>query len=525
MSAPGEIAKADSMASPDEILVDPVSEKHFGTKHLMGDLKGRAVRGGSVTVASQGAKFVMQLGSTAILARLLTPADFGLLAMVMVVTGFVSMFRDAGLSMATIQKSAINQEQVSALFWINLGISFFLGVIVFVLAPAVAWFYKEPRLFGITAAISITFIFGGAAVQHQALLRRQMRYSQLAIVDIAAMMLGITTAIFMAIKGYGYWALVGQAIVVPVTSCAILWLLSGWKPSSPKRADGVGSMLKFGGFLTGFNTINYFARNADNMLIGWWYGSAALGLYSKAYSLLLIPVRQLNAPLGAVVAPSLSRLNDDPKRFRSAALRLFRLVASFSSPIAAFLAVFAEEIVILVLGSQWLDAVPIFQWLSIVSLTQMILNQSGNIFTAQGRTDLLFKCGLINSTLACIAIVAGLPFGMVGVAAVYAVSGLLIRTPILIHFLGKTEGVSRRDIYGEILPVIALTSIIIGVGFLSKFLLEGLLHSYGVSLVAGLLMLGVYGGAYLLAPFFRNSVREAFSLFKSGYKHKASGKK
>jgi PST family polysaccharide transporter len=435
------------------------------------------------------------------------------------------MFKDGGLSMATIQKDEINHAQVSALFWINLGVSAVLGIIVFALAPAVAWFYGEPRLVWITMAIACTFVFGGATVQHQALLRRQMRYGVLGMVDIIAMAVGIGIAIFMALRGFGYWALVGQAIGTPVANCIMVWLLSGWRPGLPRKADGIGSMLKFGGFLTGFNTINYFARNADNLLIGWWYGSAALGLYSKAYALLLIPVRQLNAPLGAVVAPSLSRLNDDPDKFRSAALRLFRLVASLSSPIAAALAVFAHEIVIVVLGRQWSEAVPIFQWLSIVSLTQMILNQSGNVFTAQGRSDLLFRCGLINSVLACVAIVVGLPFGLAAVAGVYAVSGLLLRTPILIYFLGKTGRLTQRELYHAIVPIVCLTGAVIGAGLGGKMLLNGLVPEFVDSAIVAAAMGLMYLVAFLILPFFRNSVKEAISLIAGAYSRKAKARK
>jgi PST family polysaccharide transporter len=352
-----------------------------------------------------------------------------------------------------------------------------------------------------------------------------MRYGVLGLVEILSMAVGIGIAIFMALKGFGYWALVGQAIGTPLANCMLVWMLSGWRPGLPRKADGVGSMLRFGGFLTGFNTINYFARNADNLLIGWWYGSAALGLYSKAYALLLIPVRQLNAPLGAVVAPSLSRLNDNPEKFRSAALRLFRLVASLSSPIAAALAVFADEIVILVLGRQWSDAVPIFQWLSIVSLTQLVLNQSGNVFTAQGRSDLLFRCGLINSVLACVAIVAGLPFGLSAVAGVYAVSGLLLRTPILIYFLGKTGRLSQRDLYGAIVPVVCLTAAVIAAGLGAKSLLDGVVPEFVDSAIAAAAMSAIYLFAFLVLPFFRNSVNEAISLIRGAYSRKSKARK
>ena len=289
----------------------------FDTEYLKADLKGRSVRGGAVTMAGQGVRFFLQMGSTVVLARLLTPQDFGLIAMVTAVTGFVMMFKDMGLSMATVQRAEVNHAQISTLFWINVTLSLGVMLVTAALAPAIAWFYGEPRLTWITLALAGAFIFGGLTIQHQALLRRNMRFGTLALIGIISMVMGIVAAIIAAWYGAGYWALVIMQLAGAITGAIAVWVVCGWRPGLPVRRSGVREMLAFGGNLTGFNVINYFARNADNLLIGKFWGSGPLGLYSKAYGLLMLPLRQINAPLSAVAIPALSRLKDEPERYRN----------------------------------------------------------------------------------------------------------------------------------------------------------------------------------------------------------------
>jgi PST family polysaccharide transporter len=221
-------------------------------------------------MGGQAANFVLKLGSTAVLARLLTPADFGLIAMVTAVTGFVEMFKEAGLSMATIQRAEINHRQISTLFWINLGLSILLMFVVVGLAPAVAWFYGEPQLLWITIALGAMFPLGGLTIQHVALLRRQMRFGTLVSIDVTSNAVGIAAAITAAAFGARYWALVIMMAASGAANAALVWITCPWVPGLPKRGAGVRPMLAFGGNLTGFAFINYWARSADNVLIGWY---------------------------------------------------------------------------------------------------------------------------------------------------------------------------------------------------------------------------------------------------------------
>jgi len=420
----------------------------FDTEHLKTDLKGRSVRGGAVTMVAQAVKFSLQMCSTVVLARLLTPQDYGLIAMVTIVTGFVMMFKDMGLSMATVQRAEINHAQISTLFWINVILSLGVMLVTAALAPAIAWFYHEPRLTWITLALASAFIFGGLTVQHQALLRRQMRFGALAVVEIVSMLAGIVTAIIAALYEAGYWSLVLMQLATAITSAIGVWVACGWRPSLPPvRRSGVRPMLAFGGHLTGFSFVNYFARNADNLLIGKFWGPGPLGLYAKAYNLLMLPLRQINAPLSAVAIPALSRLQNEPEQYRNYYLKAISIIALVTMPFVMFLIVMSKDVIQLILGPQWVEAAPIFTFLGVAALLQPIANTSGWLFISQGRANHMLQWGLIGGILAIVSIVIGLPWGALGVAACYAITGFCIRTPLLFWFVGRKGPVRHADIY------------------------------------------------------------------------------
>jgi PST family polysaccharide transporter len=436
------------------IAAEAESNSIFDTEYLKVDLKGRFVRGGVVTMAAQGATFFFRMGSTVILARLLTPQDFGIVTMVTAVTGFIVMFKDIGLSMATVQKAEINHAQISTLFWINVIVSLGLVMTTIALAPAIAWFYDEPRLTWITLALAGAFVFSGLTIQHQALLRRQMHFGALALIQIISMLAGFATAIISAWYGAGYWSLVLMELVRAIAGAVGVWLACDWRPHLPVRRSGVRSMLSFGGNLTGFNVMNYLARNVDNMLIGWRWGSEQLGLYAKACGLLMLPLRQINAPLSAVVIPTLSRLQGEPARYRRSFLQILQKVSMMILPPVALLVVVSDWIIELFLGSQWTEASTIFAWLSVIVVLQAALRSTGWLFITQGRTREMFIWGIISSLLSVSSFVVGLPWGAVGVAASFSISGVLVRIPILLWFVGRKGPVSTIDIVKTILPLL-----------------------------------------------------------------------
>jgi O-antigen/teichoic acid export membrane protein len=432
-----------------QMAANPSVTSVFDTGHLKADLKGRSVRGGAATILGQATRFALQIGSTMVLARLLAPKDFGLIAMVTAVTGFAVLFKDLGLSMATVQKAQITHAQISVLFWVNAGVSLLIAILTAAAGPVIAWLYGEPRLAGITLALSLTFVPGGLTVQHQALLQRQMRFKALAAIPVISMSIGALSAIVTALLGGGYWALVALQLTMSLTDMLGVWSACRWRPSLPARRAGVRSMLGFGANLTAFNVLNYLARNMDNILIGRVWGPAALGLYAKAYGLLMLPISQINAPLAAVAIPALSRLQDDPQRYRRHYCRAVNLIAYVTTPLTLGLAAVSEEIIRFVLGEQWLSAGRIFFVLAIAGVGQPVSNTTGWVYVSLGRVDRQVRWMMMTLPFLMAAFAIGLPWGAIGVAVAYAIHCHLWRIPCW-WFACRHSPISLRDVLASL---------------------------------------------------------------------------
>jgi O-antigen/teichoic acid export membrane protein len=485
----------------------PDHDRLFRTDHLKSDLAARSVRGGAVTLAAQGLRFAIQIGSTMVLARLLVPGDFGLIGMAVAVTGFIALFRDLGLSQATIQRDQITQADVNALFWVNVAVSTALALLTLGLAPLLAWFYGDSRVSGITMALGVGFLFGGIAAQHQALIDRQMRFTARGAVDVASLAAGAVAGIAAALLGAGYWSLVIQALTMSFASAVGYWRLSRWRPNRPAWSPGARSMLHFGGHLTGYQVVNYFGRNVDNLLIGRVWGAGPLGLYSRAYQLLMLPIRQVNAPLASVAMPALGRLRAEPERYRAVYLRVLEKIGLITMPGVAFLIGTSDWVIRVALGPGWEGAAAIFTWLGVAALVQPAANTTGWLFVSQERGGDLFRWGLIGMVITVGAIVAGLPWGVVGVAAVYAISDIGLKTPLLFWYVGRSGPVRTGDFYRALAaPALATAATLASILLIREFAgitnpIQGLLITGAAGLVAGFT-------ALLITPLGRSALRD-----------------
>ena len=409
------------------------SKEFFATEHLKADLKGRSIRGGAITLVAQASKFTIQMASTVFIARLLTPEDYGLIAMAGVVIKFAQMFKNLGLSAAVIQKNEINHQQVSTLFWINTAISIIIGLLVIAIAPTVAWFYQEPRLVNIMLVLSSVFIFSGLTIQHQALLRRQMRFTSLAWIELISMLTGVTVGIISAFSGAGYWSLVILQIGMAVSHNFGIWLTCSWRPGLPVWNSGVGSLLAFGGNLTAFNIVNYFSRNLDNILIGRYWGSQELGLYAKAYQLLLLPIQQINTPITKVALPTLSCLQTKSQQYCRYYYQAILAITLVSMPLVAFTFAVADKIILLLLGAQWLEVVPIFRWLMPAAFMGTFNIAGGWVYQSLGRTDRQFRIGVVMSAIDIGIFLISVRWGAIGVAAAYGLSRPILWIPRMLY--------------------------------------------------------------------------------------------
>lgn len=488
--------KTPSNANGPPPPVDP-NERFFATDHLREGLSSRSARGGVVTIASQGTKFALQMISTTILARILTPSDFGLVAMVATFTGLVGLFKDMGLSMATVQKAKITQGEVSALFWTNVLLSLAVGAGAALLAPAVSTFYDKPELVAICFATAGALVLDGLGNQHIALIRRQMRFDVLAKIQVAAMICAITASISLALSGAGYWALVALKLTEGATTTILSIAYCPWRPGKPNFGKETLGLLKFGGQFTVFSFVNYFTRNADNFLIGRYLGAAALGLYSKAYALVLLPMQQINGPIAAVAVPALSRLQDDTEALKAYFLRMVQVIAYLSMPPIVLLGILAEETVLLLLGDQWIESAIIFQIFAIAVVAQSIANTNGWLLTALGQTGRLLKLGSVSSTCTVLAFVIGLQWGIRGVATAATINGLLIVIPAARYTYAKSP-IRGIDVLKQLLHPMLLASVVLVVSLGTRQLLldQSFLIRGGVS--------GTLAGAAAIATIYLN---------------------
>ena len=386
----------------------------------MKDLKERTIRGGYARSGALAASFLLRVVSLMVLARLLDPKDFGLLGMVTAFTGVLSLFRDFGLSAAAIQRATVTEEQSSTLFWINVLAGVILTVIAVLFAPVVSTFYHEPRLFWVTSVVAVGFLFNGAGVQHSAILQRQMRFTALAVTDVVALIVSTAIAIGAAKAGYGYWALVAMTVSLPLTTTVGLWIASAWVPGMPHRGVGIRSMMRFGGTLTLNGLVVYVASNFEKVLLGRFWGAEALGIYGRAYQLIRIPTDNLNSAVGDVAFSALSRIQDDPSRLKRYFLKGYSLVLALTLPITIVCALFADDMIFVLLGPKWKEAAPIFRLLAPTILVFAIANPLGWLISSLGLVGRGLKIALVIAPLMIASYIIGLPYGPKGVAFAYS---------------------------------------------------------------------------------------------------------
>lgn len=424
----------------------------FNADHLKTGMKERTVKSAGITLAAQGIKLILQLGSVAILARLLQPSDFGLIAMVTVFTGLALQFMEGGLSMATIQRDQITHAQVSNLFWVNGALGTALCLLGILISPLVAIIYDEPRLTLVMAAMSLTFLIGGLSVQHDALLRRQMRFRAISVIDIVSMAAGIATGIAAALGGLEYWALVINPITTFATKTVMRWLSARWVPSMMSRGSGVRPLLGFGANLTGANFIGYMATNLTPFAIGYIGGAQSLGLFNRANMLTSIPSSQMLPPVMNVLQPTLARVASDPKRLRSTITSIMGKLVLGTMFVTLTMAVLADWIVQLFLGSGWDGTVPIFRMLAVFSLVEPIAGFLAVSLVAIGNAKALLRWKAITLSILIVSVGIGSFWGAFGVVAAYALSGVFIRLPGFLYYSSRFLPVTFGEFIKALVP-------------------------------------------------------------------------
>jgi O-antigen/teichoic acid export membrane protein len=461
----------------------------------MKDLREKAVRGGVARVCAQAANLTLRVGSLAILARLLEPKDFGLVGMVTALTGVLNLFRDFGLSAASVQRAEVTEEQTSTLFWLNVLVGTMLTAAVSGLAPIIVTFYHEPRLYWVTIVLASGFLFNAVGIQHSARLQRQMRFTTLSMIDTGSWIVSTAVAVGAAKAGFGYWSLVAMTITLPLTASTAFWVATAWVPGMPRRRAGIRSMVRFGGTITVNGLVVYVASNFEKVLLGRFWGADAIGIYGRAYQLIRIPTDTLNGSIGEVAFSALSRLQDDASRLRSYFLKGYSLVLALTLPATFACGVLATDLIAVVLGPKWKEAAPIFRLLTPTILVFAIANPLSWFLGAIGMVGRGVKMSLVIAPLMIGSYFLGLPYGPKGVAVAYSAVMVLWILPVVVVWSVQGTVISLRDILLTVGRPLGSSAVAGAVAF-------GVCSLYGHShlsrlILGGVALSGTYAGMLL----------------------------
>lgn len=395
----------------------------------MKSLKGFTTSGIRWSSLSQFGRQAMQLVTTAILARLLDPADFGLIGMATIVIGFVSIFRDLGTSSAVIQRKHITEDLLSSIFWVNVVFGLVAAIFLYLISPCIASFYHEPMVDPLLQLLSLTFLISGLSSLQKAILEREMAFNKLAMLEIMATFSGAVVGIGAAFMGYGVWSLALQALAVTSVTTILLWTVSRWSPKAVLSWPEIKSVMNYSLNLTGFSIFNYFVRNADYLLIGKFLGARDLGFYTLAYRIMLYPLQSITSVLARAMFPAFSQIQDDDERFRRIYLKMVWSIALITFPMMLGLIVLAEPFVLVIFGQSWRPVSLLLIILAPVGMLQSVAASVGVIYQAKGRTDMMFRWGLVTGVISVFVFYLGLRWGITGVALSYAILSLFLIYP------------------------------------------------------------------------------------------------
>jgi O-antigen/teichoic acid export membrane protein len=467
-----------------------------------GGIRRLAVRGAGVTIFSSGLGLAVQMVSTVVLARLLTPKDFGLVTMVTTFSLLLVNFGINGFTEGVLQAKTMDRNLASNLFWINVSAGLLLTIGFAASGSALARFYGNPLVAHVAAGISLSIVATSTSVLHLALLKRAMRFSVASLIGILAQASSIGASIFLAWRHWGYQALVVGVVVQAVVQSIGAWSFCQWIPGLPRRVEGTRSMVQFAIHVYGRFTFNYFSRNTDNLLVGWRFGAGSLGFYKKAYDLFALSASQLTAPLANVAVSALSRFKPDSAQYRKFLLNALGVIAFAGMGISAIFTLIGKDLIRLLLGPGWEQAGRIFEFFGPGIGVMMVYYAHSWIHLSIGRPDRWFRWGLIEVSVTILLFLLMLPFGPVGIAVAWTVSFWILVVPAF-WYAGK-------PIQFGVAPVIAVVwRFVVAAllaGFVTAMILGGLsTFAAPQNLIAAILRIAqvslLFGAFYLGAVF------------------------
>lgn len=419
----------------------------------MKDLRSRTVRAGGWVLGSRVVSQAISLLYGIVLARLLLPDDFGLIAMVMVFTGLAGLLSDVGLGAALIQKQDTEDSHYNSIFWLNILLGSILSASLYFAAPWISVFYGRVEIEPICKALSVVLFLGALTLVPRTLFAKGLLFKYLAITDLTAMLVSGAVAILLAASGFGYWSLVFLILLQQIISIILIWRLSHWRPKPYIKLSAIGDLIGFSSYVFATDFLQYSARNLDKLILGKVFGGDSLGVYDKALSMMLFPLQNISHVVGGVMFPSLSLIQADKERVKRIYLRSTSAIALVTFPMMAGIFVVSDSFVLGVIGPHWVELIPVLKIFCIAGVASSIVTVTGVIYKSQGASALQFRVNLFTQPVRIIGVIAGVPWGLQGVAIGYTAS-LFFNSAITLTVAGRLINLRLFTLLAALAPIL-----------------------------------------------------------------------
>jgi len=473
-----------------------------------------AIKGVKWASVSQLGRQIIQYTTTVILAALLTPSDFGLMAMAIVIVGFLEIFKDLGTAAAIIQNQNLSDESLSSIFWVNVGFGALVAVIVFLAAPLGAEFYNNSKIEDILKVLSISFIWSSFGIVQKKLLEKELKFDLLAKIELIGVAIGAVVGITLALLEFGVWSLVFQSLSIAVITTSLLWIINSWRPTIFFSYQKIKPIISYSLNLVGYNVFNYFVRNTDYLLIGKYLGERELGHYYLAYKIMLSPLQNVSLVVSRVIFPIYSKIQNDNERFRKIYSKVANAISFLTFPLMIGVFALSDLFAVTFFNNKWDTALLalLLMILAPVGLIQSIATTTGSIYQAKGKTDWMFRWGVISGIIYVTGFFIGLNWGVIGVAVSYLISSIIMLYHVFaIPFkLIELKFSEFTIIFKESLLI---STILFFVLLVLKFILVNILVSE--LLFAILIIVGLIVYAFSMKILGANKFKELISLIKS----------
>ncbi|MFT3748917.1 MAG: lipopolysaccharide biosynthesis protein [Agriterribacter sp.] len=404
------------------------------------------------SLADQVLRQIITLIISGILSRLVTPSEYGVLGMVTVATGFFQVFKDVGLGSSIIQKQGVTEDEKSTIFWLNVSIGIVLAIILISISPLIAVFFEQPQLKKLVAVMGLNFVITSLLIVPDALIQKSMNFKGYFVLNFIATVLSGVVGIGLAFNGAGVWALLAQIICSSFVTLILSFKVAKWVPTIVFNKSLLKDHLKFSGPVLADNSINYWVRNLDKILTGKMLGPVSLGVYTRAYTLMLLPLNQISNTLNRVMFPSFSLIHTDKEKIWDQFSKMLAIIAFVCFPLMSILGVFAKEVILFVYGTSWSAVIPIFKVLCILGASQALASTFGSIYYATAQTKLMFKVGVMSRTFMLAGIILGIyTGGLTGMIWGYLISSIAAMS-IEIHYVCKILNKNSLCFFKNIFP-------------------------------------------------------------------------